>query len=163
MKRESINIGVLAVLIFVGFSTLLLSSFKGDLVKNAIPCGDLLSMYAEKPKNLAFVKCERLKNSQTKVRANYRVSGEQSKPVEDFLVERYGMGALRWVCCGWETMGKSGGFEHEALTKIDPYLSAGVDMFASGEVDKDQIGEVKLEPDRNKIEFFTVVVELSIV
>ena len=57
-----------------------------------IPCSDLLSIYAKKPIGLEFINCERPENSQTIAKAFYRVSGEESKEIEDFLIENYGMG-----------------------------------------------------------------------
>ncbi|WP_299117416.1 DUF4952 domain-containing protein [uncultured Winogradskyella sp.] len=127
-----------------------------------IPCNDILSTYAKKPIGLEFIKCERPKNSQTIARATYRVSGKESEEVERFLIENYRMGKLKWVCCGWETTGKQGGFEHSEFKKIDPYCSATIDMYASGEVESEPTG-IKLEFDRSKIDYFTVVVELVIV
>ncbi|WKB81795.1 DUF4952 domain-containing protein [Cellulophaga lytica] len=129
-----------------------------------ILCKDILSTYAKKPNDLEFIKCERLENSQTIIKATYRISGNKSKEIEDFLIENYGMGKLKWVCCGWETSGKYGGFEHSEFKKIDPYLSATINMYASGEVeDENEPTEIKLETDRNKVDYFTVIVELVIV
>ena len=118
-------------------------------------CGDILEEYAQKPKQLEFVKCETPENSQTIVRATYRISGNQSEEIEAFLVEKYGMGKLRWVCCGYETSGKYGGFEHSAFFKMHPFLSATIDMYGSG--------ESGLEFERGEIDYFFVVVELWIV
>ena len=129
-----------------------------------IPCNDLLSNYAKKPIGLEFIKCERIKNSQTKARATYRVSGKESEEIERFFVQNYGMGKLKWVCCGWETGGKYGVFEHSEFKKIDPDCSATIKMYASGELEnQNNPTKIKLEMDRNKIDYFTVVVELVIV
>ena len=129
-----------------------------------ISCGDILSTYAKKPNDLKFIKCERPKNGQTIIKATYRVKGKQSKGVENFLIENYGMGKLKWTCCGWDNGGKYGGFEHSEFKKIDKYCYATVSMFASGEVEnKNKPAGVKLETDRNKIDYFTVIVELVIV
>ncbi len=130
-----------------------------------IPCGDLLSVYAKKPKRLRFIKCEKIKDSQTIVRATYKVAGTKSKAIEDFLVKTYGMGKLKWTCCGWENEGgKRGMFEHPEFEKIDRYCSALIYMYASAEVEnKSKKSKLRLETDRNKIEFFTVIVELVII
>ncbi len=129
-----------------------------------IPCDDLLSVYAEKPKELRFIKCERIKGSQTIVRATYKVAGKKSKAIEDFLVKTYGMGKLEWTCCGWDNGGKYGVFEHSEFKKINRYCLALISMYASAEVqDKSKQSKVRLETDRNKIDFFTVIVELVIV
>ncbi len=151
---------------------------KIDTVKGVIPdktnnetwwnaqasCKDILSTYAKKPNSLEFIKCERLENSQTIIKATYRVKGKQSKEIEDFLVENYGMGKLSWTCCGWDNAGKYGRFEHSEFKKIDTYCSAIISMYASGEVeDEDEPTGIKLETDRDKIDYFTVIVELVIV
>ncbi|MCF6279654.1 MAG: DUF4952 domain-containing protein [Flavobacteriaceae bacterium] len=126
--------------------------------------GDILKAYATKPKGLKFLKCEVIENNQTKIRATYRVSGKKSKEVEDFLVENYEMGELKWTCCGWDNAGKFGGFEHFQFKKMDPYCTAIISMYGSAEVeDKNELIGVKLETDRNKIDYFTVIVELVIV
>ena len=129
-----------------------------------ISCGDILSTYVKKPNDLEFIKCERPKNSQTIIKATYRVNGKESKRIEDFLIENYGMGELKWTCCGWDNGGKYGSFEHSEFKKIDKYCSATVSMFASREIEDDnKLTEVKLEFDRNKIDYFTVIVELVII
>lgn len=119
-----------------------------------IACGDILSLYAIKPNGLVFINCERVSNSQTIIEATYSVSGKASQQVEDFLVEHYGMGKLQWVCCGWETAGQYGGFDHADFKKIDPDSSAMISMYSSGE---------DLETDRAQIDYFTVVVKVVVV
>ncbi len=129
-----------------------------------IMCDDLLSVYAKKPKELKFIKCERIKVGQTIVRATYKVAGKKSKAIENFLVKTYGMGKLEWTCCGWDNGGKYGVFEHSKFKKINRDCSALISMYASAEVqDKSEQSKVRLETDRNKIDFFTVIVELVIV
>jgi len=127
-------------------------------------CGDLLEIYAQKPDGLEFVSCEKVEDEQTIARATYRVSGKNSKRVEGFLVGKYGMGKLKWACCGWDNGGKYGSFEHLDLTKVHPFLSVIINMYASGEVtDEKDPSKIKLETTRNKIDYFTVVVELAII
>ncbi len=129
-----------------------------------MPCGDLFSVYAQKPQELKFIKCERIKDSQTIVRATYKVAGTKSKAIEDFLVKTYGMGKLKWTCCGWNNGGKYGVFEHYEFKKINRDCLVLISMYASAEVqDKSKQSKVRLETDRNKIAFFTVIVELVIV
>ncbi|WP_298540899.1 DUF4952 domain-containing protein [uncultured Aquimarina sp.] len=129
-----------------------------------VSCNDILSTYAIKPNGLEFIKCVRPKNSQIKIKATYRVNSKQSKEIENFLVENYGMGELKWACCGWDNAGKYGGFEHPEFKKIDPYCTAIISMYASGGIkDKNEWNGIKLETDRNKIDYFIVIVELVIV
>ncbi len=119
-------------------------------------CGDLLKIYAEKSNHLDFIGCETISNSQTIARATYKVSGKKSKKIEHYLVTKYEMGQLKWVCYGWENEGKSGQFEHEKLKEIDPYCSVIINMSAVGTTDDNQI------LDRDDVAFFTVTVEIVI-
>ncbi|MGF6907116.1 DUF4952 domain-containing protein [Fusobacterium sp. PH5-44] len=121
-------------------------------------CGDLLEIYAKKPDNLEFVECEIIDGAQTLVRATYRVSGKKSKEVEDFLVGNYNMKELEWSdFSGWVNKGIWGIFEHKDLCEIDKFLSGAVIMYQ-----KIELG-TKREYDRDKIEYFEIIVELSII
>ncbi len=133
--------------------------------KPKVPCSDLLSDFSQKPPELEFISCEKTRNNgQIIAEAKYRVCGKKSKIVEDFLVKTYGMGNLKWVCCGWETGGKFGVFEHPGFKKIDPDCIALIDMYGSVEFsDENKSTELQSEIDRNKIDYFTVVVQLAIV
>jgi|GEM_PF-1028677 len=127
-------------------------------------CGDLLEIYAQKPEGLEFVGCQKVDHAQTVVVATYRVSGEKSREVENFLVENYGMGNLKWACCGWDTAGKYGSLDHEELTRVDRFLCGMIQMFASGEVtDENEPSRIRLETDRDKIDYFFVEVKLAII
>ena len=157
-------IGLRLFLLLTLSTQLLSSSWNIEGLSTHKLCGDLLEIYAEKPKNLIFKQCKRVESSQTLVEAHYEVSGKNAKAVEDFLVKNYGMGKLQWVCCGWESRGKYGGFEHKNLTKIDPYLSGIITMGGSGEIfDENGTFTGKLEFDREKVPFFHVIVSLVIV
>ncbi|MEP0214509.1 MAG: DUF4952 domain-containing protein [Cellulophaga sp.] len=153
-----------SILKYILFSfTVLIFGFSNEFVnsKTELKC-NLLEAYAKTHKELEFVKCEEVKNSQIIYRATYRVRGNKSKIVEGFLKENYGMGNLKWACCGWDNAGVYGQFEHPEFEKIDPYCSAVISMFASGEkIDKSK-NTINLEHDRDKIEYFTVTVELII-
>lgn len=78
-------------------------------------------------------------------------------------VKNYGMGKLKWVCCEWGNSGKYGELEHSEFKKIHPFLMASVNMWASGEVEDKNGIYIGLEFDREKIDYFYVTVELSIV
>lgn len=124
-------------------------------------CGDVLESYAKKPEGLEFLSCETVENSQTLVRATYRVAGKEAQKIEAFLVANYGMGTLQWTCCGWENGGSVGHFQHDKLKEMDTYLSGTITMWASGEIpDTESPTGVRLELDRNKIANFTVMVSL---
>lgn len=72
--------------------------------KIAIESGDLLSTYGEKPEYLHFKELL-IRKGQIRYDALYEVTGEHSQSVEDSLVEKYGMGKLKWVCCDYENSG----------------------------------------------------------
>ena len=128
------------------------------------PCGDLLELYGKKPNTLEFLKCDKKNDAQVILQATYQVSGKNSKLIEDFLVEHYGMGKLKWTCCGWETGGKYGILEHPEFKKIDNHCLATISMFSSAEAaNEDNPTEIRLETTKTKIDFFTVVVELVVV
>ena len=159
-KTRFIGLGILGLFLLTG---LLIGPVK-TWWNVQVSCKDILSTYAEKPNGLEFIKCEKPKNSQTIIKATYRVNGKQSKEIEDFLVENYGMGELKWACCGWDNAGKFGTFEHSEFKKIDAYCHATISMYASGEVeDENEPTGIKLETDRNKIDYFTVIVKLVII
>ena len=97
------------------------------------------------------------------IKATFRVSGEKSKEVEDFLVKNYGLTELNWACCGWDSPGY-GSFENPKLTEIIPDCSVLISMYGSGEVrDKNDQSVIRLEKNRNKIEYFTVIVTIAII
>ena len=73
------------------------------------------------------------------------------------MVENYGMARLKRGCCGWEIGGEYGRFEHSEFKKIHPFLMASVTIYAAGITDEYEIF------DRNRIDYFYVTVELSIV
>lgn len=137
----------------------LLESKKKTQIANTIKCGDLLSRYAKKPAKLSFVNCVD-GEGQVILSAKYTVSGKNSKEVEDFLVKAYGIGKLKFVCCGWESKnGKNGQIDNLKGLEDDPNYCLSISMFASAEqVSNDK--ETYLELDRTKIEAFTVLVQI---
>jgi len=123
-------------------------------------CCDLLERYAEKPDKLEFQKCEVCDSSQVVVRAEYVTSGQDSFEVEKFLRKKYGMGKLRWICCGWESPGNYGSFRHKEITKINPNFIVSITMYGNGEVFDEDGDFVELEMDRSKVKQFVVLVEI---
>ena len=142
---------------YIGFICISLFFLADSNLSEKNLCGDLLQNYAQKPKSLEFIKCKKVSDSQTIVRAEYRVSGKEAKAVEDFLVENYGMGKLKFACCGWESQSSYGNFNHEKLLKIDKYLSGIISMYASAEIDDPNAPNgVRLEFDKNKRKLFVI-------
>jgi len=126
-----------------------------NVFSQSIECGDLFTKYGEKPEELEFITCKEGKG-QSIVEAVYRVSSKESNKVEKYLIKKYGLGKLKWACCGWESEnGKNGQFKNTELTKINADYYLEIIMFASAE-DKDG----GLELNRDKIPFFTVIVKI---
>lgn len=124
-----------------------------------IKCGDLFSRYAEKPAKLSFVNCVP-GEGQVILEAKYEVSGKDSKEVEDFLVKTYGLGKLKFVCCGWESeKGRNGQIDAVKGLEDYPNYSIMIIMYASAETEMTE-SEGTLEMDRDKIENFTVLVQI---
>ncbi|EGV43804.1 DUF4952 domain-containing protein [Bizionia argentinensis JUB59] len=93
----------------------------------------------------------------------YRVPAHRSIEIEAFLIETYGMGSLKWACCGWDSAGVYGDFGFPALTEIDRDLSGFITMFASGEIIDPITNDVRLELDRSKIDYFYIRIDLMII
>lgn len=141
-------------------SNKLLSEYqKGNRISTPIECGDLLTRYAKKLAKLSFVDCASGKG-QVILEAKYRVLGKDSKAVEAFLVENYGLGKLKFVCCGWESeKGRNGQINTLKGLENYPNYSITISMFASAEKELKE-KETALEFDRNKIGYFTVLVQI---
>jgi len=70
-------------------------------------CGDFLGQ--QKPSELTFKSCNKSKESQLNVlRATYQVAGHSAEKVEEYLMKTFNMPKLRFICCGWETLGSHG-------------------------------------------------------
>jgi len=121
-----------------------------------IECGDLLARYDEKIPNVEFIECHKGKD-QTIVETKYKVAGTKAKEVEKILIEKYGLGALKFVCCGWEpSNGQSGEILNTELKEINPYYYLEISMYANAEK-QDKNGEVYIEKDRSKVDFYITV------
>ncbi len=126
-----------------------------NVFSQSVKCGDLFMKYGEKPKELEFTMCKE-GEGQLILEAKYRVSGKEAEKVEQYLIKKYGLGKLKFICCGWEPEnGKRGQIKNVELTKINADYHLLITMFASAE--KTDGG---LELNRDKIRFFTVIVKL---
>ncbi len=126
-----------------------------------LPCGDVLAIYAEPVEGLEFLSCDRPEDSQTVISARYRVPGARAKAVETALLQRFGMGALVWACCGYETR-SYGGFEHDRLRQLHPFLSVSISMAGAG-AGSGSDGQEMPVLDFDQIEYFYVTVDISLV
>lgn len=138
-------------------STFLLSVSSANYGKD--DC-NLLESYSEQHKYLEFVGCEKGKGEQTIKEATYRVKAKNSIEVEAYLVDKYGMGKLKFTCCGWEPeKGVNGEIESKELKEINENYSLIITMYGNAEK-KDSNGSLYIEKDRNKINYFYVTVSL---
>ena len=118
----------------------------------SLECGDLLEKYATKPNKVEFIKC-RTGTGQTILEADYKVSGKDSKEIEKILIQEFGMGKLKFVCCGWEPInGKNGYVENKQLKITNQDYVLEISMYANAEK-KNENGKIEIEFDRNKVDF----------
>jgi hypothetical protein len=97
-----------------------LYTFIEQIEKSKVECGDLWNIYDEKPIEVEFLECKRGQGQEV-VAATYKVKGQDIAVVEKLLVEKYGMGKLRFVCCGYEPEnGKRGGIRSKKMENINP-------------------------------------------
>ena len=117
-----------------------------------LECGDLLEKYATKPNNVEFIACK-TGTGQTILEADYKILGKDSEEIERFLISEFGIGELKFVCCGWESLnGKNGYVDNKQLKAINENYTLEISMFANAEK-KNEKGEFFVEFDRNKIDF----------
>ncbi len=122
-----------------------------------LQCGDLLTLYAEKPIELEFLECSTEKG-QVIMRSKYRVLGKDSKKIEQILISKYGLGKLKFNCCGWESQ-KYGEINSSMIKEINPNFSILITMYGNAEK-KDKNNTIHIEKDRNEIPYFYVIVEI---
>lgn len=68
-------------------------------------CADFLAKLGQKPKNLEFVSCKRVRLfGVAALQSDYRVKGAFAGPVETHFVKTAGMPRLRFLCCAWESV-----------------------------------------------------------
>ncbi|NET57204.1 MAG: DUF4952 domain-containing protein [Symploca sp. SIO2E6] len=66
-------------------------------------CGDFLAIWEEKPAQLQFTECKKVKLPPGKgLTASYVVKGSDAAEVEKILQGKFGMTPLKFACCGWE-------------------------------------------------------------
>ena len=145
------------------FILVLMASFLISPAQNQLSTsnnyGDLLAKYGEKPKYLEWIGTEKGKGQNIAI-AKYRILGKYSRQVESFLIQKYGMGKLKFVCCGWESQTPYGSFTTQDLLKENPYRVILIHMYANAEK-TNSAGKIYIEKDRDKIEYFYVEVRLA--
>ncbi len=141
----------------IRFPFILIILFYSCTNSTILQCGDLLSLYAEKPVELEFLECSKEKG-QVILRSKYRVSGKDSKKIEQVLISKYGLGKLKFNCCGWESE-KYGQINPSKIKAINPNFSILITMYGNAEK-KDKNNTIYIEKNRNKIPYFYVIVEI---
>jgi len=130
-------------------------------INKPIECGDLLQRYAGEIQNVEFISCEKGKG-QTVFKASYSVLGTNAEEIEAILVKKYGIGKLKFTCCGWESSnGKNGDIESDELKKINQNYMLEISMYGNAEK-KDDKGNTYLELDENKVCFYVIVKLLEV-
>lgn len=120
---------------------------------------DLLKSYGATHGYLEFIDCH-TGDGQIIKYSNYKVTGTNSLEVENFLVENYGMGKLMFTCCGWEPEeGKEGEIIITELKKLNKDYHLLVSMYGNAEKTNEK-DSAYIEKDRNKIDYFYVIVRL---
>ena len=117
-----------------------------------LECGDLLKKYEIELSGAEFIECT-IGTGQTIIEANYKVLGKDSEKIERTLVAKFGMGKLKFNCCGWEPVnGKNAYVDNKQLKAINQDYILEISMFANAEK-KNEKGETEIEFDRNKVCF----------
>lgn len=143
----------LAIILCIGLGV----AFLGNAKPTELACGDLLTRYATKPQNLAFIGCKKHPNAQTIIEAEYRVSGRDSQQVEEFFVEHYGMAKLKvFPHTGWEPSG-NGSIQADEVTRVNPNYSISINMWGYA---RSQDPAVHMLLKRHEVEYFTVLVSV---
>ncbi|MFC5045169.1 DUF4952 domain-containing protein [Aquimarina hainanensis] len=117
-----------------------------------LECGDLLEQYGIELNKVEFTGCTP-GTGQIILEADYKVLGKDSGEIERILIEKFGMGKLKFVCCGWEPEnGKRGYVDNKQLKAINQDYFFEISMFANAEK-KSKKGGIEIEFDRSKIDF----------
>ncbi len=131
---------------------LILIIISNSCSKQNLECGDLLEKYAKKPDKVEFIECKS-GTGQTIFEADYKILGTDSKEIEEILIAEFGMGKLKFVCCGWEPEnGKNGYVENKHLKEINQNYVLEISMNANAEK-KNEKGKTEIEFDREKVDF----------
>lgn len=140
MKRSQI--------LLILFSLFFLFSFTNKDKKHC----DLLEEFADQHPYIEFIDCNK-GEGQVVYYSLYYVAGIHSEEVENYLVEKYGMGKLKFTCCGWEPeMGQSGTIINKGGKEWDK--DHHISIIMSGNAEKeDKNKAMYIEKDRNKIDF----------
>lgn len=67
-------------------------------------CGDFLAQLSNKPEFVVLLECTQHNDIQGKpFVARYRVKGSDAHEAERYMRQAFGLPALRFMCCGWDS------------------------------------------------------------
>jgi hypothetical protein len=130
MARIITTVLIVALLQSVGPTALPDMASAGERMTpaDATVCGDLLFRLGHKAQRLDFLRCrtERVHGFRALV-GDYRVQGRYAGPVEHYFVKAAGMPPLRFVCCGWDSIGTAGrdGWLKDGTTSYQISMTSG--------------------------------------
>ena len=121
-------------------------------------CGDLLTNFGlKKPKDLQFISCEQDSRAYYIANADYRVSGKNSKAVEDYFIKRFNMLPIFRSTTGWESDLLI--LKTKELSKINPNYELRITMV--GDAIKSNPSNIDVESlEREAIPYFYVRVTI---
>lgn len=132
----------------------------GKIEEEKYDC-NLLKLYSKQHKYIKFLECGDGTGQIIKY-AKYEVKGSHSWEIENYLIENYDMGNLKFLCCGWEPQdGKKGKIEHKELKKLNKDYHLTISMFGNAEK-MNEYDSLYIEKDRSKIDFIVTVELLKI-
>jgi Domian of unknown function (DUF4952) len=74
-------------------------------------CAEYSKVWWQPPKELKLISCQ-LESGQLEILVvRYAVKGVDAAKVEKMLRQRFRMGKLRFVCCGWGSQNKTGSYK----------------------------------------------------
>lgn len=107
-----------SLLFMLCYTMLSSSSFANETWFNFDPnatCGDFLRQYdPDAPDYFQYQRCDELDDRQAKpIEVLYKVEGKYAKEAETYLMEKTGIGKLKFICCYWGSEnGQRGSFNH---------------------------------------------------
>lgn len=88
-------------------------------------CAEYSKVWRQPPKELTLTSCK-LESDQLEILiVRYAVKGVDAANVEKILRQKFRMGKVRFVCCGWGSQNKSGSYQDQDGYRYDISMSSG--------------------------------------
>ena len=142
--------------VLIGLVASLLWANQAIAQPDALCSADLMKAYKIHIPHAEFYRSDvPAKPSQILCESVYRIPGKYARYAESVLVRRFGMGKLRFACCGWfPGRGKRGAadgtFRHSHLMSNGAYAAYGISMSS----------EETLEKQWDRIEYFYITLTI---